>query len=74
MTPKFKVGDIVAWEHKNKNENAYFLITKLFENNYDVKDLSTGVESQLDINVFEKECGYFKETRLITDEEKLDLL
>ena len=74
MTPRFKVGDIAVWENKNENHNIYFLITGLSENFYDIKDLSTGIEDLMLINIFEKEFLDLKEARLITDEEKLELL
>lgn len=74
MTKKFKPGDVVVWEQIDSTDKYYFLIISSYTNFYCIKNLKSGDIDDMTVDTFESSLGCFKESRLITDEERLELL
>ena len=74
MTPRFKVGDIVVMEDTYTSTKYCMVIESYSTTEYIYKDLKTQLVTSLEFYSFENEGVGFLETRLITDEEKLEYL
>lgn len=75
VVPIFKPGDVVVWESISGHK-IYYKINKIENGCYYFNDIkkNIGIENIVRIDTFENSLGIFKESRLITDEEKLELL
>lgn len=76
--PKFKIGDVIVWQQKFNEkllEKEYAQIISLENNRYLYRYLpSNTIHTSLNFIEIEKEDSLYTETRLATDEEKLEIL
>lgn len=72
---KFQPGDIVVWESTDtKDDKLYAQITNNYNHKYKFKYLNSISEYIEDISLFELTGMRYKAPRLLTEEEKLELL
>jgi NMD protein affecting ribosome stability and mRNA decay len=79
LEPKFKPGDVVVWQQKGANgellEKKYAQIISIENNGYLYRYLpSSATHVSINFVDIEKENTLYTETRIITDEEKLEIL
>jgi len=76
--PKFKPGDVVVWQQKYDGtlfEKEFAQIISIENKHYTYRYLPLNtIRTTINFIDLEKENRHYTETRLITDEEKLEIL
>ena len=74
MKPKFKVGDTTVIEERYTKHKDFYIIEGIFNDKYLYINIKTRYSASCSFDMFE-DAGYgCLEARLISEEEKLELL